>query len=65
MTSRSCIRGYRFGAEQLLGLLAAGLSVEEIQEDFPFIEVEDVREVLRYAAVLAHRDFYLPSRESA
>ena len=60
-----CIRGYRFGAEQLLGLLADGLTLEQIQADYPFVEPDDVGEVLRYAAALADRDYYLPSRASA
>lgn len=45
-----CIRGYRFGAERLLGILADGLSFEQIHADFPFIEPADVTEVLHYAA---------------
>lgn len=56
-----CIRGYRFGVEQLLDLLADGRSFEEIRTDFPFIEREDVLEALRYASTLAKRDFYLPA----
>lgn len=60
-----CIRGYRFGAEQLLGLLADGLTLEQIQSDFPFIEQADIVEVLRYATALAERDFYLPGSASA
>jgi uncharacterized protein (DUF433 family) len=60
-----CIRGYRFGAEQLLGLLADGMTLADIQADYPFIEQGDLTEVLRYAAALADRDFYLPGRASA
>lgn len=60
-----CIRGYRFGVEQLLGLLADGLALSEIQADYPFIEQADVTEALHYAAALADRDYYLPSRASA
>lgn len=56
-----CIRGYRFGVEQLLGMLADGLSFAEIHEEFGFLEPDDVLEALRYAATLARRDFYLPA----
>lgn len=56
-----CIRGYRFGVEQLLELLAGGLSFDEIHADFPFLEPEDVREALGYAAAIAKRDFYVPA----
>lgn len=60
-----CIRGYRFSAQQLLELLAAGHSFTEIHEQFDFLESDDVREVLRYAAELADRDFFLPASHTA
>lgn len=60
-----CIRGYRFSVEHLLELLAAGWPTEEVQEEFPFIEPEDIRQALGYAAALAHNEVYLPLRESA
>ncbi len=56
-----CIRGYRFGVEQLLEMLADGMEFDEIHADFPFLEREDVFEVLRYAAAISRRDFYLPA----
>lgn len=56
-----CVRGYRFGVEQLLEMLAEGMGFEEIHADFPFIEREDIREALRYAAAIARREFYLPT----
>ncbi|MBO0728485.1 MAG: DUF433 domain-containing protein [Acidimicrobiaceae bacterium] len=40
-------------------MLADGMDFEDIHEDLPFIEPEDVREALRYAAAIAKRDFYL------
>ncbi|MEU4450231.1 DUF433 domain-containing protein [Nocardioides sp. NPDC023903] len=60
-----CIRGFRFGAAQFLELFAAGMTFEEVCEDFPFLAPEDAREVFAYAAALAQRDFYLPPHESA
>lgn len=60
-----CIRGYRFSAQQLLELLAAGKTFDEIHESFDFLEVEDVHQVLGYAAALADRDFYLPTAQPA
>jgi len=60
-----CIRGYRFSAKQLLEFLAAGKSFDEIRGSFDFLEVEDVRQVLGYAAALADRDFYLPTARPA
>ena len=60
-----CIRGYRFSAQQVLELLAAGNSFEQIHEHFDFLEEDDVRQVLGYAAELADRDFYLPTSQTA
>lgn len=60
-----CIRGYRFSTQQLLELLAAGKTFDEIHESYEFLEIEDVRQVLGYATALADRDFYLPAAQTA
>lgn len=65
MAGQVTIRGFRFTVEHLLELLAAGWSVDDVRADFPFIEVDDVRQALGYAATLAHREVYLPLTESA
>jgi uncharacterized protein (DUF433 family) len=43
------IRGRRLAVEHVLGMLAAGDSVETILEGYPWLEVEDVRACLVYA----------------
>lgn len=60
-----CIRGFRFSAQHLLELLAAGYSIDDIKTSYEFLEVEDVHQVLGYAAALAERDFYLPVTQPA
>lgn len=62
---QACIRGYRFSAEHLLKLLAAGWTLELVQADFLFIEPDDVQQVLSYAAALAHQEIYVPLQEPA
>ena len=47
---RPCIRGTRFRVMDLLELLAAGASHEEILRDYPFLEPEDIRAALLYSA---------------
>jgi uncharacterized protein (DUF433 family) len=47
---RPIIRGLRVGVGDLLGLLAAGASREEILADFPYLEDEDISAALEYAA---------------
>ncbi len=47
---RPCIRGLRIRVQDILNLLAAGASREEILEDFPYLEAEDITASLEYAA---------------
>ncbi|GJI96605.1 hypothetical protein RugamoR57_33230 [Duganella caerulea] len=49
---RACIRHLRFRVCDLLNLLAAGESYEEILIDYPFLEREDIYAALAYAAGL-------------
>jgi len=44
------IRGMRIRVVDVLGLLAAGASREEILDDYPYLEPEDITAVLEYAA---------------
>jgi uncharacterized protein (DUF433 family) len=50
---RPCIRHTRFRLVDLLDLLACGASREEILTDYPFLEAEDIKAGLLYAARLA------------
>jgi uncharacterized protein (DUF433 family) len=50
---RPIIRGLRFPVSRLLGLLAAGETTESILKAYPYLEREDIQEVLSYAACLA------------
>lgn len=47
---KPCIRGMRITVYDVLGYLAAGMSQQEILEDFPYLTVEDIRACLSYAA---------------
>lgn len=47
---RPCIRGMRIRVTDVLDMLAAGLSVAQILEDYPDLEVEDIKACLHYAA---------------
>lgn len=47
---RPCVRGKRIRVSDILGLLGAGASFEEILEDYAFLEREDILAVLQYAA---------------
>lgn len=46
---RTCVRGLRIRVSDVLELLASGMSQEAILEDYPDLEVEDIRACLLYA----------------
>ncbi|HEX8276938.1 MAG TPA: DUF433 domain-containing protein [Longimicrobiaceae bacterium] len=46
---RPCIRGMRIRVTDVLELLAAGLSSEQVLEELPDLEPEDVRATLQFA----------------
>ncbi len=45
-----CIRGMRIPVATVIGMVADGMTEPEILRDFPDLELEDIREALRYAA---------------
>jgi uncharacterized protein (DUF433 family) len=47
---RPCIRGKRMRVSDVLDLLAAGASFEEILEDYAFLERDDILAAITYAA---------------
>jgi uncharacterized protein (DUF433 family) len=47
---RPCIRGMRIRVKDVLALLAAGVEDAEILKDYPYLEAEDIRACLEYAA---------------
>jgi len=50
MGGKPCIRGMRVTVGMVLGLLAAGRTEEEILKAYPYLETEDLRAALAYAA---------------
>ena len=50
MGGKACIRGTRVTVGMLVGQIGSGHSIENILTDYPYIELEDIMEALRYAA---------------
>ena len=50
MGGKPCIRGMRVTVGMIIGLLATGRSEQGILEAYPYLEAEDLREALAYAA---------------
>ena len=52
------IRGMRIAVEHILGMLAAGSTVDEILGGYPFLEKEDIQACLLYAYRLSAHERY-------
>lgn len=48
-----CVRGMRIPVATVLRMLAGGMTEQEILADFPDLQIDDIRECLRFAAVSA------------
>ncbi|MCT7966693.1 DUF433 domain-containing protein [Laspinema sp. D1] len=55
---KPCIRGHRIWVSLILDLLAGGATVEELLEEYPGIEREDILACMAYGAEMA-RDCYV------
>ena len=53
MGGRACLRGMRITVALIVNLVANGMTTAEILEAYPYLEAEDVRQALQYAAWLA------------
>ncbi|GKS65833.1 hypothetical protein YTPLAS72_31370 [Nitrospira sp.] len=47
---RPCIRGMRIRVSDVLDLLAAGLSQQQVLEELPDLEAEDISACLKFAS---------------
>jgi uncharacterized protein (DUF433 family) len=47
---RPCIRHYRIRVKDVLDLLAAGVSQQQILEDYSFLDADDIRACLEFAS---------------
>lgn len=58
MGGRACIRGMRVTVALVLNLVANGMSIIEIIDAYPYLEPEDIRQALQYAAWLAEESVH-------
>ena len=56
MVGKPTIRGMRITVEQILNSLAANISVKDLMEDYPELELEDIKAALLYAAKLVEEE---------
>jgi uncharacterized protein (DUF433 family) len=50
MGGKPCIRGLRVTVGMVVGLVASGYSTADILAAYPYLEANDIREALTYAA---------------
>jgi uncharacterized protein (DUF433 family) len=53
MGGRACIRGLRVTVSLVLNLVSNGMTPPKIIDAYPYLEEEDIRQSLKYAAWLA------------
>ncbi len=63
MGGRACIRGMRITVSQIVNLVANNMTITEVIREYPYLEEEDIRQALRYAAQLTEEEVHpIPSR---
>lgn len=53
------IRNKRYTVEMILDLLSAGMTAQEILDDYPALEMDDIRACLAYATKLTKTKSYI------
>lgn len=50
MGGKPCIRGMRIAVGMIVGMVASGQDTDEILRLYPYLEPDDIRQALSYAA---------------
>jgi len=58
MGGQACVRGMRIPVSLIINLVANGMSNEEILEEYPDLEPDDIKEALQYASWLAREELH-------
>ena len=64
MGGKACIRGLRITASLVVNLVANGMTPQDILQAYPYLELEDIHQSLKYAAWLAEESI-LPSEAAS
>lgn len=63
MVGKPVIKGTRIPVEKILHMLAQGMEVEDILEDYPHLEEEDVLAAAEYAAQTVESESVFPLKK--
>ncbi|MCK6630356.1 MAG: DUF433 domain-containing protein [Anaerolineae bacterium] len=59
---KACIRGMRISVSLIVNLVANGMTVKEITDEYPDLEPEDIQQALRYAAWTVDDIIFIPTK---
>ena len=62
---KACIRRMRISVSLIVNLIANGMLAEEIIEEYPDLEIEDIHQALHYAAWVTDDLVYAPAEVMA
>lgn len=65
LDGKPCIRNMRISIQTILEFLAAGDSVEDILDQYPLLQSEDIFACLQYAAKVSGKEFSIQSLNNA
>ena len=65
MLGKPTVRGMRITVEQILKSLSAGISQQDLLDEYPELEVEDFQAVFAYVAALVEEEQVFPIQVSA
>lgn len=55
---KPCIRGHRIWVSLILDFLASGMSMEEVLEQYPSLEAEDILACIAYGAEMSRERYF-------
>ena len=58
LDGKPCIRGLRISVQTILEFLSAGNTLEEILEQYPLLNKEDISACLQYAAKVSGKEIH-------
>ena len=53
---KPCIRGMRIPVYLIVDMIASGKTIQQILTDYPYLEEEDIKQAITYAAALAREE---------
>ncbi|MFQ5981713.1 MAG: DUF433 domain-containing protein [Candidatus Heimdallarchaeota archaeon] len=59
MGGQACVRGMRIPVSLVVNLVANGMTAEKIIDEYPDLEMEDVKECLAYASWLTREEVHI------